>query len=403
MKFVKNIYHYLQRLLAKFYFKFYFRVEVIGITGSVGKTTIKEMTAAVLSENFKTIATFANIDPIYNIPLTIFKLRPGVEKLVVELSIDRPGDMDKYFRMVMPLVGVFCPIYWTHTEFLGDLAGVIKEKGKLACVLPKKGFLVLNRDDKNEVEIAKKTKAKILYYGLDKRADIYAQNIKDDSLAGVSFEVWEKKTGKLGEIKLKLLGYQNVYSSLAAVMVGRINNMSFDKIKRGLEKVEPLSARMNVVELANGANLIDDSYNSSPLAAKASLKAVARLNLKGKKIAVLGEMKELGDYADMGHREVGGAVVDYKFDVLVVLGRLTGYLADEARKSKRKIDIYEVKSISEIAKILKKILVKGDVVLVKGSRFAHMERIALRLMGKKINCDEMTCKKYISCGDCGEL
>lgn len=400
MKIVKEIYHYLQRFFAKCYFKLYSNVEVIGIAGSVGKTTTKEMIAAVLKQEYNTLASFANIDPIYNIPLTVFKLRPKVEKMVIELSVDRFGDMDRYFRMIKPKVGVFTPIYWTHTEFLKNLEGVIKEKGKLAEILPKKGVLILNKDDKNSLEIAKKTKAKILYYGFEKEADIYAENIRDTSLDGVSFTVSERDK-KLGEIKLNLLGRQNVCCALAAILTGKVFKVDFKKIKKGLEKVKPQPARMNVIKLPNGGYLIDDSYNSSPLAVKAALESVARLNLKGKKIAVLGEMKELGDYSKEGHKQIGRYLGQSKFDVLIVFGKMTKFTAREAEK--RRIEIYEAGLMTEIIEILKKIVKKDDVVLLKGSRFAHMERITLGLLGEKIECNKMTCKEYIKCQDCKDL
>jgi len=403
MRNIKSIYHFLQQVLAKYYFKLYPNIEVIGVTGSVGKTTTKEMIRAVLSSKYNTLATHANIDPIYNIPLTIFKLKPGVEKLVLELSIDRPGDMDKYFWMVRPSIGVFTPIYWTHTEFLGDLAGVIKEKGKLAKVLGQDGSLILNKDDKSEIEIAKKTKAKVYYYGLDKSADIYAQNIKDNSLAGVSFDIFDKKTNESVKIRLKLLGYQNITSSLAAALVGRVSGLSLIEIKRELEMVKALPARMNVIKLMSGACLIDDSYNSNPLAAIAALETVAKLNLKGKKIAVLGEMKELGDYGKMGHREVGKSVAENNFDVLIVFGELTKYLADEVKKLDKKIEIYQAESMDKIITLLRELVGNDDVVLLKGSRFAHMERITLGLKGKEVRCNNMTCKKYTRCEGCNDL
>lgn len=425
MKLIKDTYHYLQRFLAKYYLKFYPGVEVIGVTGSVGKTTTKEMIAAVLSEKYQVLATKANIDPIYNIPLTIFKLRPGIEKFIVELSVDHFGDMDKYFWMVAPKVGVFTPIYFTHTEFLKNLDGVISEKGRLAEVLPKDGWLILNRDDDNSNQIAKKTKAKILYYGLTPDCDFYAKDLKLNSLEEINFKIVDMRLVKEVkidpksrddefrgqeiaeiaeiEIRLKMLGIQNIYSALAAAAIGRISGLSLLEIKTGLEKMRPLPFRMNLTKLSNGSFLINDSYSSNPLATKTAIQATGQLKITGRRIAVLGEMKELGDYGESGHREVGRSLVENDFKILIVFGELTKYISEEIKKNGIKIEIFQAKTIEEIIKILSRIVKGGDIILLKGSRFTHMERIALGLFGRKISCHKITCQFYNNCEKCKEI
>lgn len=429
---MKNIYHYFQRLAAKYYLKLFTKVEIIGVTGSVGKTTTKEMIALILSEKFKVLVTIANIDPIYNIPLTIFKLKPGVQKLIVELSVDHFGDMDKYFAMVKPIIGVFTPIDYTHTEFLKDLDGVISEKGKLAEVLPKDGWLVLNKDDINHQKIMTRTKAKIYYYGEDTNPiilriaknllektlkpflgqenkendstpDLLATKIKSDSLNGVSFELIDQKTKESEIINLKLLGRQNVTCALAAASVGRIYNLSLKQIKTGLEKVKPIEARMNLIKLSNGSYLINDAYNASPLAVKSALETVNQLKITGQRIAVLGEMKELGDYSQKGHEEVAKAVAANNFQTLIVFGELTKYMVEIVKKLKPEITVYQPKTMKEILEQLKKITKEGDIILLKGSKFTHMERIVLGLQGRKISCNQLTCKKYINCRECSSL
>lgn len=402
MKQIRRFYHYCQRLLAKYYFKLYPKIEVIGITGSVGKTTTKEMMVTILREKFKVLATKGNIDPIYNIPLTIFRLKPGIQKMVVELSVDHFGDMDKYFWMIKPKVGVFTPIYWTHTEFLGNISGVIKEKGKLAEILSKDGVLILNKEDKNSEAIAKKTKTKIIYYGLSRNCDLYAEDLKLDSLEGVEFTMVDKLTKEKTAVKLTLLGKQNVFCALAAASVGKIYGLTLDQIKKGLEKIKPLPQRMNLISLGNHNFLIDDSYNSSPLAVKMALETLKTLKIKGKRIAVLGEMKELGDYSIIGHKEIGKSLVDNNFEVLISFGELTKYTAKEAKKLSQKINVYQAQTIEEIVKILKKILDKNDIVLLKGSRFSHMERIYLGLLGNN-HCEVVTCKEYKNCKECEKI
>jgi len=400
MKKIKEIYHKLQQETARIYIKL-FKVEVIGVVGSVGKTTAKEMIRKVLERRYKVMATHKNIDPIYNIPLTIFKLRPGTEKLIIELSVDHFGDMDKYFRMVKPRIGVYTAISYTHTEFLESLDGVIKEKGKLAEELPQDGVLVINGDDENNKKIAKETRAKIYSYGFGKDNDFLAEDIKEDDLRGVSFTAWDKKRNEKIKIQSKLLGRQNVYSFLAAFGLARIYGIEMEEIKIGLELVDPVERRMNLKRLSNGAYLIDDSYNSSPIAVKAAVETVRKFKTKGKKIAVFGEMKELGKYGQKEHEKVAEVLKKNGFRMLIVFGELTKYTARRAKELG--VETYEVDKMGKIIEILEDKVVKDDVILLKGSRHAHMERITYGLDGQSIDCDLVTCKKYIDCLDCEDI
>lgn len=378
--FWKKPFHIAKQNLASFWLKFFLKVEIIGITGSVGKTTTKEAIACVLGENFRVLKTEANIDPIFNIPKTILKLRPGVEKLVLEMGVEYPGEMDFYLTMARPRIGVITQIAWTHTEFLGDIQGVAKEKGKLLESLPPEGWAVLNWDDLPTRKLAAKTKAKIFYYGTDaKNCHLVASGLQMRG-NGLIFALCqpENLTSKV-LINFKLIGRHNVYPALAAAAVGIISGMELTKIKNGLEKLEPCPGRLNVLPGPQGSVIIDDSYNASPAGVLAALETLKEYPGK-RKIAVLGQMCELGDYTRLGHQLVGKKVAQLGIDHLFTLGDRTRYIAEAAQKTGLpKENIFQVKDFSEASWQLKKIITTGDVVLVKGSRATHLEKIVCEL------------------------
>jgi UDP-N-acetylmuramoyl-tripeptide--D-alanyl-D-alanine ligase len=187
---------------------------------------------------------------------------------------------------------------------------------------------------------------------------------------------------------------------LAAASVGLLCGIKLEGIKRELEKLEPQPSRLNIVFGSSGSTIIDDSYNASPVGAVAAIETLKEYPGR-RKIAVLGEMKELGSHSEMGHRQVGKTLVVAKIDYLVSFGELTKFVVDEAIKQGMKKDhIFQVKTMKEVIKVLKKIIRPGDVILLKGSRFSHMERVILGIEGKEINCDLVTCREYKPCSLC---
>jgi len=397
---LKKIWHKIERIAAKTYLRFYPKIIIIGITGSVGKTTTKEAIAQVLSEKFRVVKTQANIDPVFNIPRTILKLRPGDEKLVLEMGVEYPGEMDSYLSLVRPHIGVVTKIAWTHTEFFGDIKGVAEEKGKLLEALPASGWQVLNWDDEEVRKLTKKSQAQVFFYGTDEsNCHLIAQDIST-SKNGVSFLLKQAIKGGAVRINFPILGRHNVYCALAAASVGLLCGIKLEGIKRELEKLEPQPSRLNIVFGSSGSTIIDDSYNASPVGAVAAIETLKEYPGR-RKIAVLGEMKELGSHSEMGHRQVGKTLVVAKIDYLVSFGELTKFVVDEAIKQGMKKDhIFQVKTMKEVIKVLKKIIRPGDVILLKGSRFSHMERVILGIEGKEINCDLVTCREYKPCSLC---
>ncbi|MBI4058714.1 UDP-N-acetylmuramoyl-tripeptide--D-alanyl-D-alanine ligase [Candidatus Microgenomates bacterium] len=379
----KLIYHPVKRQLAKnylFFLKKFTDIKVIGITGSVGKTTTKEMVASVLSQKYKIRVSYANIDPVYNIPTTILKTTPGTKVLVLEMGVDHKGDMDFYLALSKPDIGILTNIYWTHTEFFGDIEGVAREKGKLIAGLSQKGLAIVNGDDRLVKQISEKTKAKVILYGLGRGCEIKAQDIKVINLQTTFTLNFDQQ---LIEITLPVLGAHFVYAALAAAAVGLSFNVEPEDIKLGLESFIPTPHRLQPVTTKSGAIILDDTYNSSPLGAKAAIDTLIEVGKGKKTAAVLGDMLELGDYTEKGHQEVGEWVAKKKIDNLICFGQFAPFLVEGARNGGMKNNqIIIVPSENILKKAIKDSLDRNVVMLLKASRklkFDELVKMAEKL------------------------
>lgn len=369
--------HPVKRRIAKIYLvvlRILFATKVIGITGSVGKTTTKEMVAAVLSQKGETVASFANIDPVYNIPTTILKTTPKTRFLVLEMGVEYPGEMDFYLWLAKPDIGVLTNIYWTHTEFLQDLDGVFKEKSGLINKLPINGWAILNTDDERVKKLKNQTQARVLLYGTEGDAFIRASKIR---LTKEFKTVFELSIGDVStEIVLHALGNHFVTSALAAAAVGYTQNIPIHLIKIGIERVKPVLHRMIPVKTKSDALILDDTYNSNPLGAKAAIDTLVEIGIHKRKIAVLGDMLELGEYAEQGHREVGNWAAKRGVDLLLCMGEFANFLAEGAREGGMSDErIVLVPSHEEARKFIKSIISPKTVILFKASRKLGFEKL----------------------------
>lgn len=348
--------------------------EFIGITGSAGKTTVKEMIASVLSRQYNTRWTYANIDPVYNIPQTILRSPIATQKMILEMGIEFPGEMDFYLWLAQPSVGVLTNIYWTHTQFLGDLNGVLKEKSRLIKSLPEYGYAILNYDDANIRKILNDTRAKIIWCSSKKKTNVFAEDVQITDDYKTRFVL--NLQGDSVEVELPLLGKHFVPLALAASAVGQISDMSTKDIKKGLESVEPQPHRMIPIHLANGATLIDDAYNANPLATIEAINVLREISKNRRSILVLGEMKELGVYEERGHREVGRFANKVGVDKLFTLGDLTTFTIDEAvaHGTPRK-NTFCAANKQELTDKLIETIREDDIILIKGSRSMKMEDV----------------------------
>lgn len=379
MYYRKWLVHPFRRHATHFYSKQLSRggCDIIGITGSAGKTTTKEMLASILSQRFKTAWSPGNIDPVYNIPTTVLGTKKDVQKLILEMGIEFPGEMDFYTWLARPRIGIVTTVYWTHTEFLGSLENVIKEKAKMIQSLPADGIAILNADDSNVRGMAKLTRARVVWYSTGKEAEVMAKNVRIAKDFKTGFTLVYK--GNETRIRLPLTGEHFVSLALAASAVALESGMSLLEIKRGLEKMSNEPHRMSPIT-KKGVLIIDDTYNANPLATIEALKVLSIVGKGKRKVFALGDMKELGVYEEKGHREVGAFAAKVGVEVLLGLGGLTKNTIEEFKKktgSEKQAVYCEDKAM--LVKNLKKLLEKGDVLLIKGSRSMGMEEVVSRL------------------------
>lgn len=395
--------HSLRRIVAKLILRFFPNLTVIGITGSYGKTNTTRAIATVLSEKYKTLQTDLNLDTVYNLPLTILKLRPGIQKLVLEYGVDHKNEMDLHLSLAKPSIAVITGINPTHSEpeLLGSLEGVVEEKSKLIKTLPKNGWTILNWDDLRVRAMAKETKTKILCYGTTPACDFWAEKIKVN-FSGTEFLLHYKNETVF--LKTGLVGAHFVHSCLAAVAVAKIEGLNWQEIKRGLLKLHPLTGRLSIEKGPKGSILLNDALRANPASTLAGLKTLVSLPAKGKKVAVLGEMGELGVLSEKEHRRIGLGLAKLEIDYFVSIGPLQKLTAQEAIKyGMKKEQVFWVENVQEAASILQKILKKGDLLYLKGSLLRHLERVLLILKGEKVGCQATSCHFYNQCQACPYL
>lgn len=374
----KWIVHPIKRRIAKYYLillQKFFGIRVIGITGSVGKTTTKEMIAAILRQKAKTVASYKNIDPIYNIPMTILKCTPATRYLVLEMGVEFPDEMDFYLWLAKPSVAVIINIHPTHTEFLKNIDGVAKEKVRLIESLPKDGFAILNKENEYTRRFNRKTKAKVIWFG--KKGEIKAEKSSLTRSLKTKFTLYIKKD-KIS-IQLPVPGVQFVSNALAAASVSGVLGFSLQEIKNGLEGYSKPEHRMNILRLASGVIVLDDSYNNNPAGAKEALLTLKEIADNKKTIVVFGDMLELGKNEAKYHKQLGRFISSLGINYLLGVGKASKITTSEAKKSMDSSNVYWTKKQSQVDSILKPLLKRDRVVLVKGSRSIELDKLISRL------------------------
>jgi UDP-N-acetylmuramoyl-tripeptide--D-alanyl-D-alanine ligase len=347
-------------------------LRVIGITGSVGKTTTKELTHAVLSRRYKTLKSEGNYNNEIGLPLTLLTLLPEHEMAVLEMGMYTSGEIALLCDLAQPQVGVVTIIGAVHMEWLGSIEAISAAKQELVESLPgaPDGVAILNMDDPLVMAMSGSTQARVVTYGLDSNADLWADNIVSMGLEGIHFTLHYEKE-KLN-LQVPLLGRHSVHTALRATAVGLVEGLNWDEIISGLHG---LSAQLRLVAVPgpNGSIILDDTYNSSPESALAALNLLA--DLEGRRIAVLGDMLELGPVEAASHRLVGRRARDVA-DVLVTVGPLGELIAAEALIVGMPAEqIFIAGDSLEAVAILEDIIEPADIILVKGSRGVHMDQI----------------------------
>ena len=347
-------------------------LRVIGITGSVGKTTTKELTFSVLSRRFKTLKSEGNYNNEIGLPLTLLSLRPEHEMAILEMGMYTSGEISLLCDLAQPQVGVVTIIGAVHMEWLGSIEAISAAKQELVESLPDapEGVAILNMDEPLVMTMADSTQARIVTYGLDSNADLWADNIESMGLDGIRFTLHHEEE-KLN-LQVPLLGRHSVHTALRATAVGLVEGLQWDEIVSGLRD---LSAQLRLVAVPGPKDsiILDDTYNSSPESALAALNLLA--DLDGRRIAVLGDMLELGPVEVASHRLIGRRVRDVA-DVLVTVGPLGRLIASEALEAGMPAErVFIADDSIEAVTILENIVEPADVILVKGSRGVHMDQI----------------------------
>lgn len=350
----------------------------VGITGSNGKTTVKELATNILQQQYETASSPFNYNNEIGLPLTLAKAKVDVEFLILELAMRGRGQIKQLAAVAQPEIGVITNIGVSHLELLGSLKNIAQAKLELVEALPPDGLAILNCDDDWFNYLKARTAVKILTFGLNKEAEVRASNIKLDDEGRACFSLF-LPDGQSGQVQLNLLGRHNVYNALAAATVGFAFNLPIQTIITGLQANIPAKMRLELVTLKNGAKIINDAYNSSPASVEAALQVLTDVKAGGKKFVVLGPMAELGRLTEDAHKEVGKKIVNQNVDFLVTVGETAGIAATTVESMSHKIKVFRCQSVEEAGEFLTPLIKKDDLVLVKGSRVAGLEQLVKRL------------------------
>ncbi len=351
-----------------------FEVRVVGITGSVGKTTTKEMVAAVMSTRYRVLKSQASYNNELGLPLTLLELNAQHERLILEMGTFGPGEIAQLATMSRPWMGIVTNVGPVHLERMGTLERIAQAKAELPQSLPADGIAILNADDERVRGMAAQTQARVFWYGLTPGCDLWADQVQSSGLGGVRFQFHQAdRDGPW--VQLPTLGQHSVYTALRAAAAGLMDGLCWDEMIGGLQTVQPI--RLIAKPGLNNSTVLDDSYNSSPDTAISALNVLQEL--EGRKIAVLGDMLELGSYADEGHRRVGEKVAQVA-SLLITVGPLGRQIGQTALCNGLRPD--QVVSLADnqaAIAYLSDHIGPGDVILIKGSRGIRMEQIVRAL------------------------
>ncbi len=356
-------------------------LRVVGITGSVGKTTTKEMIAAVLGTRFRTLKSEGNFNNEIGLPLSLLRLTEAHERAVLEMGFYEIGEIALLCSLAKPHVGVINNVYPVHLERAGSIEAIAQGKGELVEALPPApdGVAILNFDEPLVMGMAPRTRARVMTYGLDPQADVWASDVEGLGLEGIRFQLHFAPTRETLHVRFPMLGRHSVHTALRAVAVGLTEGLTWQEIVEGLQGIEARSQlRLYAVTGPGGSLILDDSYNASPESMIAALNLLQEMDAR-RRVAVLGDMLELGEYETVGHRLVGKRAADVA-DELVTIGKRAEVIAAEAESAGLSArHIVRLGDPDEAQTYLQQNLREGDVVLVKGSHGMRLDRMVSAL------------------------
>lgn len=366
---------------VKFYRDMY-NIPVVGVTGTSGKTTTKEMVASIFRTRWKVLKTSGNLNLPHYVPSHIMRLKNGYQAAVFEIGMNRPGQIRKQAKIIQPKVGIITHIGAGHIAHFGSYENVILEKSGIMDGIPDDGYLILNADDYSTPKInLSRFKGKVIYYGINNQAEYMAENI-DFTNSGTNFTAI--MDGGRHKFFIPTFGKHNVYNALAAIAASRIFNFDIKSIRKGLKTYRKPYMRLQIMRGIRNTTIINDAYNANPDSMIAGLEVLATL-AKGKtSVAVLGNMLEQGKYAVENHRMVGEKAAELGIDWLVTVGKLAQEIAKGASAKSSVIKTWSYKWKKDAVAFLKANLPHGAVVLVKGSRGSYMEHLVREIKGQSI-------------------
>lgn len=354
--------------LAKAY-RSSFDLPVIAITGSNGKTTTKDLTATVLGSRFEVLKTEANYNNEIGLPLTLFGLKPAHEVAVVEMGMRGLGQIKALADIALPTIGIVTNVGETHVELLGSIENIAAAKSELVEAIAKAGIVILNADDPYVLAMRAKAKGKVVTFGCAKDADVKASAIET---VGQMTNFTCTLDGEQHDFALPMAGHHNVYNALAAIAAGRELGLSIGELQAGVAHV--VAAKMRLEMSKVGAyTVINDAYNASPMSMAAAIATLAEV-APGRKVAVLGDMLELGSAAEDAHTKTGVDLAGKNVAAVITVGAMAKYIAIAACANGVKQAV-ACSSHQEAADALKKVLQAGDTILFKGSRGMQMEKV----------------------------
>ena len=365
------------------YYRSLFKIPVVAITGSTGKTTTKDMIASVLSQKYNILKTEGNFNNEIGLPLTIFKIDDKTEVVVLEMGMNNFGEIHNLSKIAKPQIAIITNIGVSHIENLGSRDGILRAKNEIFDYLDKNGIKILNGDDdmlielKNECPFGKCKEQH--FYSLKNKESAYATNIIEKGLNGITATINYFK--KSFDVNIKLPGKHMVSNALVATTVGEKFGLTKEQIKKGIEEFNASKMRMDIIN-THKYTIINDVYNANPTSMKASLDVLSIA--KGRKVAILGDMLELGEHSSKFHYEIGEYAVKKGIDELVFIGNLAKYMFAASKNILKEADfntnINYFKTQEEFLSNIKNILKNGDNILVKASRSMKFEKTVDKIM-----------------------
>jgi UDP-N-acetylmuramoyl-tripeptide--D-alanyl-D-alanine ligase len=349
-----------------------FTLPVIAVTGTNGKTTTKEMLAAVLHRRGPVLKNEGNLNNHIGVPLTLLRLAAGHTAAVIEMGMSGLGEIGTLTRLAMPVVGVITNIGPAHLQFLGTADAVAQAKGELLLGMPSGGTAVLNADDRYFDALRAKFPGRIVSFGIERPADVRAADIgQQDGMNGFRLSAG----GRSVTVRLRTVGKHNVANAIAAAAAAIALDVPLEIVKAGLEEFRPIALRSELREV-QGRTVLVDCYNANPASVQAALMTLSGMGRGRRTVAVLGDMLELGPAATDAHREIGATAARLRTGLLITVGPLGHHIADGARQAGMDAErVFEAENTARAAALLRERSREGDVVLIKGSRGMKMETI----------------------------